>query len=76
MIAAMNRVAHMPDASYSEHVDVEIEVLDDEQLTEWLISADTQARAAAWSRLVHVLGRDEASDRWLAAFAAFDAAET
>lgn len=72
----MNRFAQNLDASYAEHVDVEVEVLSDEQLTEWLLSADAPARTDAWIRLVDVLGRDGASHRWLAAFAAFDAAET
>lgn len=55
---------------------VEVEVLSDQRLTEWLISADSSARADAWTRLVEALGRDEASRRWLTVFAAFDAAET
>ena len=55
---------------------VEVEVVTDQQLTEWLIGADSERRADAWTRLVEALGRDEASRRWLTAFAAFDAAET
>ena len=72
----MIRFSQVLETSYCAHVDVEVEVLSVERLTEWLISADVPARADAWSRLVDILGRDEASHRWLAAFAAFDAAET
>ena len=72
----MNRCSQVHETSSRDPVDVKVEVLSDERLTEWLISADAPARADAWSRLVDVLGRDEASHRWLAAFAAFDAAET
>jgi len=57
-------------------VGVEVEVLSEKLLTEWLISADSSERADAWTRLVDALGRDEASRRWLAVFAASDAAET
>lgn len=62
--------------SYGVRMGVEVEVLTDQQLTEWLIGADSERRADAWTRLVEALGRDEASRRWLTAFAAFDAAET
>lgn len=54
----------------------EVEDLSDQRLAEWLLDADTSARADAWARLVEALGRHEASRRWLAAFAASDAAET
>jgi hypothetical protein len=57
-------------------MDVQVEALTEEPLTEWLIGAGPSERADAWSRLVHTLGRAEASRRWLASFAAFDAAET
>jgi hypothetical protein len=53
-----------------------VEGLSDQRLAEWLRCADSSARADAWSRLVEALGRHEASRRWLAAFAASDAAET
>jgi hypothetical protein len=76
VIVSTNRAFQVLETSYCVPVDVEVEVLSDERLTEWLISADSSARADAWSRLVDVLGRDEASHRWLAAFAAFDAADT
>jgi hypothetical protein len=45
-------------------------------LVEWLRGADSSARPDAWARLDEALGRHEASLRWLAAFAASDAAET
>lgn len=45
-------------------------------LTAWLTTADPATRADAWDRLVATVGADEASRRWLAAFAATDAAET
>jgi hypothetical protein len=63
-------------SSYYVPVGVEVEFLSDQRLTEWLISAGSSARADAWTRLVEVLGCDEASRRWLAVFAASDAAET
>ena len=62
--------------SYCVAVGVEVEFLSDERLTEWLISASLSERSDAWTRLVEVLGSDEASRRWLAVFAASDAAET
>ncbi len=52
------------------------EALSDQRLAEWLVDADSSARADAWARLVEAFGRHEASRRWLAAFAASDAAET
>ena len=64
------------ETSYCAHVVVAVDVLSEERLTEWLISADSSARAAAWSRLLEVLGGQASSRRWLASFAAFDAAET
>jgi hypothetical protein len=63
-------------SSYRVRMHVEVEALTDQRLTEWLIGADSSKRADAWTRLVETLGRDEASRRWLTAFAAFDAAET
>ena len=54
----------------------EVEDLSDQRLAEWLLDADSSARADAWARLVEAFGRHEASRRWLAAFAASDAAET
>jgi hypothetical protein len=53
-----------------------VEDFSDERLTEWLRRADSSARVDAWVRLVEALGRHEASRRWLAVFAASDAAET
>jgi hypothetical protein len=55
---------------------LEVEDLSDQRLTEWLLGADSSARADAWARLVDALGSHEASRRWLAAFAASDATET
>jgi hypothetical protein len=55
---------------------IEVEDFSDERLAEWLRGADSSARVDAWARLVEALGRHEASRRWLAAFAASDAAET
>jgi hypothetical protein len=54
----------------------EVEDLSDQRLATWLLGAEESARADAWARLVAVLGAPEASRRWLAAFAASDAAET
>ena len=76
MIADESPAPVFPTSSYCVTVGVEVEVLSEQRLTEWLISADSSARADAWDRLVDVLGRDEASRRWLAVFAASDAAET
>jgi hypothetical protein len=53
-----------------------VEDLSDQRLAEWLLDADPSARAGAWARLVEAFGRHEASRRWLADFAATDAAET
>jgi hypothetical protein len=55
---------------------VKVEDFSDERLTEWLRGANSSARVDAWARLVEALGRPEASRRWLAVFAASDAAET
>jgi hypothetical protein len=55
---------------------LKVEDLSDQRLAEWLLDADASARADAWARLVEALGRNESSRRWLAAFAASDAAET
>lgn len=65
-----------PTSSYGVTVGIEVEDLSEQRLTEWLISADSSARVDAWTRLVDAFGRDEASRRWLAVFAASDAAET
>jgi hypothetical protein len=54
----------------------EVDDLSDARLAEWLLGAELSARANAWERLVKGLGRSEASRRWLAAFAASDAADT
>jgi hypothetical protein len=54
----------------------EVEDLSEQRLATWLLCAEEPARADAWARLVAVLGAPEASRRWLAAFAASDAAET
>ncbi|MDX2378938.1 MAG: hypothetical protein QNM02_04180 [Acidimicrobiia bacterium] len=54
----------------------EVEDFSDERLAEWLLGAELSDRADAWALLVEALGRQEASRRWLAAFAASDAAET
>lgn len=63
-------------ASYRVIMRSEVEDLSDQRLAEWLLDADPSARADAWVRLVEAFGRHEASRRWLAAFAATDAAET
>jgi hypothetical protein len=63
-------------ASYCVPMGFEVEDLSDQRLTAWLLSAEESARADAWVRLVAALGAPEASRRWLAAFAASDAAET
>jgi hypothetical protein len=55
---------------------LEVEDLSDQRLAEWLMDADSSARADTWACLVEASGRHEASRRWLAAFAASDAAET
>jgi hypothetical protein len=57
-------------------MDFEVEDLSDRRLAKWLLGADESDRADAWARLVAALGAPEASRRWLAAFAASDAAET
>jgi hypothetical protein len=65
-----------PASSYHVPMRIEVEDFSDERLAEWLRGADSSARVDAWARLVEALGRHEASRRWLAAFAASDAAET
>jgi hypothetical protein len=57
-------------------MDFEIEDLSDRRLATWLLGAEESDRAVAWARLVAAFGAPEASRRWLAAFAASDAAET
>ena len=63
-------------SSYRVPMCSEVEDLSDQRLAEWLLGAESSARADAWARLVDAFGWGEASRRWLAAFAASDAAET
>ena len=61
---------------YRVSMPFDVEDRSDQRLADWLLGADTSARVDAWAHLVETLGRREASRRWLAAFAASDAAET
>jgi hypothetical protein len=57
-------------------MDFEIDDLSEGHLAKWLVEAEESDRAEVWARLVAEFGAAEASRRWLAAFAASDAAET
>ena len=57
-------------------MDFEVDEFKDRRLAKWLLGAEKSDRADAWARLLAALGAPETSCRWLATFAASDAAET